>query len=318
MIEKPDSSTNPQIQILPYSKIVGQKQIKLALEIAYVTPPRVGGVLISGKRGTGKSTAARSFAKMMYGVLPVTLPINATEDRVVGGWDINQLMKGNDDWREGLLEEANKQLLYVDEVNLLDDRIINIILDVTSTGVLVVQRDAKNRAPQKVSFTMVGTMNPEEGGLRPQLLDRFGLMVNVDTESQKKERVDILKNIMDFDRETQSQDSEWLKLAHQEDAELREKLESVKNNFSQVNVPKEMMELCIDICSEFETQGNRGDYTLLMAARAQAALQKKEAIDKDCLKDVAPLVIQHRRKESGQDGWTSADDNRVVEVLDRE
>jgi magnesium chelatase subunit I len=141
------------IQILPYSQIVGQAQIKLALEIAYIAPPRLGGVLISGQRGTGKSTAVRAFARMIYDRLPVTLPINATEDRVVGGWQIDKLMASKTEWQDGLLQAANGQLLYVDEVNLLDDHIVNIILDVTSTGVLVVQRDGNDRQPESVAFT---------------------------------------------------------------------------------------------------------------------------------------------------------------------
>jgi magnesium chelatase subunit I len=164
--------SHPEIDILPYSRIVGQDEIKLALEIAYVAPQRLGGILISGQRGTGKSTAVRAFSRMVDNRLPVTLPINATEDRVVGGWKIDALMQSKSEWQIGLLEEARDRLLYVDEVNLLDDHIVNIILDVTSTGVLVVQREGQNKEPVKVPFTLVGTMNPEEGGLRPQLLDR--------------------------------------------------------------------------------------------------------------------------------------------------
>jgi magnesium chelatase subunit I len=127
--------------ILPYSLIIGQTQLKLALELAYIAP-RIGGVLLSGERGTGKSTAVRAFAQMIAEQLPVTLPINATEDRVVGGWKVNELIGGKAVWQRGLLEEADKKgMLYVDEVNLLDDHIVNIILDVTSTGVLEIQRE---------------------------------------------------------------------------------------------------------------------------------------------------------------------------------
>jgi magnesium chelatase subunit I len=130
------------IPILPYSLIVGQDTLKLALELAYIAP-RLGGVLISGQRGTGKSTAVRAFSMMVYRDLPVTLPINATEDRVVGGLDVDKLMQSDAKWKDGLLVEANGKLLYVDEVNLLDDHIVNIILDVTSTGKLDVQRDGR-------------------------------------------------------------------------------------------------------------------------------------------------------------------------------
>src|SRR5207248_7357981 len=155
-------------------------------------------VLISGERGTGKSTIVRAFAQMMYDDLPVTIPINATEDRVVGGWQIDELMRTNAKPQKGLLKEADGKLLYVDEVNLLDDHIVNIILDVTSTGVLVVEREGQD-IQEPVQFTLVGTMNPEEGGLRPQLLDRFGLMVRVVAEANPEQRRQILQTVLAFD-----------------------------------------------------------------------------------------------------------------------
>jgi magnesium chelatase subunit I len=222
------------IQILPYSQIVGQAQIKLALEIAYIAPPRLGGVL-SGQCGTGKSTAVRAFAQTIddRGRLPVTLPINATEDRVVGGWQIDELMKSEAKWQDGLLQAANGRLLYVDEVNLFDDHIVNIILDVTSTGVLVVQRDGNDRQPESVAFTLVGTMNPEEDGLRPQLLDRFGLMVSVSAESERAKRVQILQNVLKFNEERSKPKSEWLdkefKASRKRRVELEAKVRSSRD-----------------------------------------------------------------------------------------
>jgi len=128
------SGTPPEVWILPYSRVVGQDDLKLALELNHVQP-RIGGVLIAGQRGTAKSTIVRSFALMTLGELPVTLPINATEDRVVGGWWLDALMRGETREQPGLLEEAHdKGLLYVDEVNLLEDHVVNIILDVVSTA----------------------------------------------------------------------------------------------------------------------------------------------------------------------------------------
>jgi magnesium chelatase subunit I len=305
------------IQILPYSQIVGQAQIKLALEIAHIAPPRLGGVLISGQRGTGKSTAVRAFAQMIdeQRRLPVTLPINATEDRVVGGWKIDELMKSNTDWQIGLLQEANGRLLYVDEVNLLDDHIVNIILDVTSTGVLVVQRDGNNCKPENVVFTLVGTMNFEEGGLRPQLLDRFGLMVSVAAESDRAQRVQILQNVLKFDEERSKPKSTWLDKARAENEARRVKLEGAKKKFDRVEISEETISTCIELCDRFQAQGNRGDYVLTMAARAYAALEGMDTVTNECLRVVAPLALQHRRQEMGQIVWNDSDDTAVKEVL---
>lgn len=216
--------TKEVIRVLPYSRIVGQEQLKFALELAYIAP-RLGGVLISGQRGTGKSTAVRAFSQMMVGRLPVTLPINATEDRVVGGFDLNQLMLGKVERKLGLLEKANKGLLYIDEVNLLDDHIVNIILDVTSTGILVVQREAQDPEDKHISFTLVGTMNPEEGGLRPQLLDRFGIMVSITAEEEQAKRLEILQTVMDFDEAWQDgSSSEYLTEAEDENKKIKQKI----------------------------------------------------------------------------------------------
>lgn len=318
-------SATAAIPILPYSQIVGQEQIKLALEIAYVAPQRLGGVLISGQRGTGKSTAVRAFAQMVYGQLPVTLPINATEDRVVGGWKIDALMRSESTWQPGLLEEANDRLLYVDEVNLLDDHIVNIILDVTSTGVLVVQRDGQNKEPQKVAFTLVGTMNPEEGGLRPQLLDRFGLMVSVQAEADEGVRLQILQNVLTFDQAlsapTGSGLSTWLDRAKKKDIKKHEQLQQAKEKFGSVEVSPEILGLCIKLSSKFQAEGNRGDYVLAMAARACAALEGASEVSRSHLKAVAPLALQHRRPQmaqSSQEVWNEQDRETLDQLLGSE
>lgn len=310
------------IQILPYSKIVGQKQVKLALEIAYVAPQRLGGILLNGQRGTAKSTAVRSFAQMVYGQLPVTLPINATEDRVVGGWAIDKLMQSQSEWQSGLLEEARDRILYVDEVNLLDDHIVNIILDVTSTGVLVVQRDGGDKQPEKLGFTLVGTMNPEEGGLRPQLLDRFGLMVSVAAETEIDQRLAILENVMTFDRviaeQKQEKESGWLTKAKQQDVKKKEVLDTAKDSFASVEVSSEILTLCIQLTQEFQAEGNRGDYVLAMAAQACAALEGDEQVTREHIRSVAALALQHRRPEMAQSGqaiWDEKAQGRLKQVL---
>ncbi|MEJ6486917.1 AAA family ATPase [Nostoc punctiforme UO1] len=300
-----DTIIEKSIPILPYSLIVGQKQLKLALELAYISP-RIGGVLLSGQRGTAKSTAVRAFTQMMYDHLPVTLPINATEDRVVGGWRIDELMKSNPVEQPGLLKEADKSLLYIDEINLLDDHIVNIILDVTSTGVLVVQREGKSRQEQ-VSFTLVGTMNPEEGELRPQLLDRFGLMVSVKSENDIKLRKSILENVLKFDEavsmHTEENPSSYIQKYLQEDKDLKEKLVKAKDKLYKVEIPSEIVSECIQLAEDSKAQGNRADYIIALASRAYAA--RKSEVDNqevivtsDDVAAVAELVIQHRRPQA--------------------
>lgn len=332
----PISVANEQasIPILPYSLIVGQERLKLALELAYIAP-RIGGVLISGQRGTGKSTAVRGFAQMIYKHLPITLPINATEDRVVGGWCIDELMKSHPVPQAGLLEEANGKLLYVDEVNLLDDHLVNIILDVTSTGVLVVQREGKSEE-KYLSFTLVGTMNPEEGGLRPQLLDRFGLMVEVKAETKPKNRIAILQTVLQFDealswlKAGQSlEEIPYLKEAIEEDRKRKAILETARQNVYQVKVSDSMVEKCVQLASnpEFKAEGNRGDYIMALAARAAAALEQAEAngvkekateVKNEHIAKVARLVLQHRRPESEQMAWRDEDDQRIIDILSRD
>lgn len=296
------SRNDAAANIMPYSMIVGQEQLKLALELAFIAP-RIGGVLLSGHRGTGKSTAVRAFARMMdeNGRLPVTLPINATEDRVVGGWKIDTLMNESKAVPEpGLLEEANGRILYIDEVNLLDDHIVNIILDVTATGVLVTQREGL-RDEKNVAFTLVGTMNPEEGGLRPQLLDRFGLMVNVIAETDEEKRSQILHTVLDFDRERflrqQDKPTPLVDKASKEDKRYMQRLLTARKRLYDVVVPKGIARLCVQIAKEIQVEGHRGDYVMALAAQALAAGDGINEVTIEQVRRVAPLALQHRRPE---------------------
>jgi magnesium chelatase subunit I len=314
-------STQSPALVLPYSLIVGQTRLKLALELAYISP-RIGGVLLSGHRGTGKSTAVRAFAQMVYqDEQPlVVLPINATEDRVLGGWDIDQLMQSKSEWKQGLLTDAKDKLLYVDEVNLLDDHIVNIILDVAATGKLVVARDGKQENSD-VTFTLVGTMNPEEGGLRPQLLDRFGLMVNITTDTQVTDRLEILQNVLQFEDEREKRQSgkssKFLDAAEKRDRELLTQLKAAQTRFAQVKFDA-VLAKCVDLAAKFEVEGNRGERSLAMAARAYAAKENQPAVTLQHLAIVAPLALQHRRSTMTQSNdavWTDADDQTVKQVL---
>ncbi|MFI5473503.1 AAA family ATPase [Streptomyces cacaoi] len=283
--------------VLPFSRIVGQNELKKVLEIAYVMPS-VGGVLASGERGTAKSTAVRAFAHMMYGRLPVTLPINATDDRIVGGWQVDALLRGEPKQMKGLLEEAHDGLLYVDEVNLLDDHVVNIILDVVSTGLLVVQRDGLDRADVNLSFTLVGTMNPEEGGLRPQLLDRFGLMVPVSTELDTAVRRDILLTVLRFEEERRRKESAWLREGAADDRAHRARIEAARSAAGRVVLGPEAAELCAQIAVAFSVTGHRGDIVMAEAARAVAALDGRAEVGPGDVAFVAPYALMHRRPEA--------------------
>jgi magnesium chelatase subunit I len=306
--------------LLPYSYVVGQDALRRILEIAYVVPA-VGGVLVSGERGTAKSTVVRAFSRMMYGEFPVTLPINATDDRVIGGWRIEALMQGRTDPQPGLLEAAGKQgVLYVDEVNLLDDHIVNIILDVVSTGLLVVQREGLDRPEVPLSFTLVGTMNPEEGMLRPQLLDRFGLLVPVTAELDPEIRRRILLTVLRFEQERTWSSSEWLRRGTELDAQRKRELSAAREAVHEVRLTDMAASLCARIAAEFRLAGHRGEIVMAQAARAAAALDGRKETAWDDVRTVAPYAIAHRQQGAEHGSgleWTADDGERLDRVLGR-
>ncbi|MGW0628261.1 AAA family ATPase [Streptomyces sp. NPDC002758] len=312
------SRTTRGARILPYSRVVGQDELKLALELNHVVP-RVGGVLMAGARGTAKSTLVRAFALMVHGELPVTLPINATDDRVLGGWDLDALLKGETRPQPGLLEDADaKGLLYIDEVNLLDDHIVNIVLDVVSTGVLSVQREGLATA-KHLAFGLVGTMNPEEGGLRPQLLDRFGLMVTAEPLGVD-DRHRMIRTVLDFDEYLGGAgDAGWLADAERETAADRDRLEIARRRAPEVQVADEILRLCAEAAVRVEAVGQRGEIVATMAARALAALEGADQVEPRHLLRVLPMALRHRRPETahgGTFGWGPDDDSRVKDLFE--
>jgi magnesium chelatase subunit I len=299
---------NPrEVSILPYHHVIGQADAKLALALNFIAP-RIGGVLISGRRGTAKSTVVRAFSLMTYDKLPVTLPINATDDRVLGGWELDALMHGEAKEQMGLLEEANNGLLYVDEVNLLDDHIVNIILDVASTGVLTVQREAVDRV-KHIRFGLIGTMNPEEGGLRPQLLDRFGLMVTV-SELEPTLRREMVLTVIRFDEEASRPASIWLSEGIEDDLRLRKRLNDARDRLHKVRLSPEVAELCADVATAFGAVGHRGEIVTALAARALAGFDGSDEVEARHIRAVAPMALQHRRPEATHGGaaeWSGED-----------
>ncbi|SDJ28262.1 magnesium chelatase subunit I [Lentzea albidocapillata subsp. violacea] len=306
----------PGTAVLPYSCIVGQEQLKTALELSYIAP-RIGGVLATGDRGTAKSMTVRAFSIMMNRSLPVTLPINATDDRVLGGWRLDELVRGRAVEQRGLLEEAGeKGVLYVDEINLLDDHVVNIILDVSSTGILTIQREGVDRQVN-VEFTLVGTMNPDEGGLRPQLLDRFGLSVDVRAETDPARRRKILDTVLRFDEARARPDDPFLTSGMIGDSNVRTTLTEARGRLYDVKFEYDMTSLCAELAAVFGVSGHRGDVVTALAARALAAREDVPVVTRSHVRAVAPLALQHRRSQAGQRGpvhWTAEDQQRLDEL----
>ena len=297
-------------EILPYTWVVGQEALKTALELCYIEP-RIGGVLITGERGTGKSTSVRSFWHMATKKLPVTLPINATEDRVIGGWKIETFVPGKQpEVQPGLLEQADGGMLYIDEVNLLDDHIVNILLDAASTGQLVIAREHQDKR-RTVGFLLVGTMNPEEGLLRPQLLDRFGLLVRVVAERDPRARAQILERVLNM------ADSRAVAEARGDDRALRQELYRARQAVAEVAMSSEMKSKCIQLAMTFDVYGHRAELVMALAARAEAARCGAGEVTLAHIQKAAPLALPHRRKGAlpGEYRWTDNDDDELARVL---
>jgi Mg-chelatase subunit ChlI len=274
----------------PFSAIVGQEQMRLALLLSAVNP-HIGGVLIRGERGTAKSTAARALAALLPGGAPfVDLPIGATEDRVVGSFDLEAAVKhGERRFHPGLLASAHGGVLYVDEVNLLDDHLVDLLLDVAASGVNVVEREGiAHRHPAQ--FVLVGTMNPEEGELRPQLLDRFGLCVGVAAVGGIEQRVAILERCVGYDHDPEGVVARWAV----EQRALAERVARARDRVGTVTFAAADLRAIAALAAGFELAGHRAELVMLRAACAAAALDGRQAVTDEDILRVAPLALQHR------------------------
>lgn len=334
----------------PFSAIVGQDEMKLALLIAAVDPT-IGGVLVFGHRGTGKSTAVRALAallpkmKVVEGcpyhcdpesdpsscpscseipasktrkarTLPVPvvdLPLGATEDRVVGALDLERaLTRGEKAFEPGLLAQAHRGFLYIDEVNLLEDHLVDLLLDVAASGENVVEREGISvRHPAR--FVLIGSGNPEEGELRPQLLDRFGLSVDVTTPTELGTRVEVVRRRDQFERDPTHFMEKWKR----KDGKLRRQIQDAKARLDEVAVGEAALERAAQLCMALGTDGLRGELTLIRAARAVASLSGDAAVDDEHLKQVAPSALRHRLRRDPLDdaGSTTRVDRAVAEVF---
>jgi magnesium chelatase subunit I len=318
----------------PFSAIVGQDEMKLALTIAAVDP-KVGGVLAFGDRGSGKSTAVRGLAallpqmkaiigcryqcdpdddvsqcsgcrargkkaKLKSQLVPVPvvdLPLGATEDRVVGALDLERaLTRGEKSFEPGLLARANRGFLYIDEVNLLEDHLVDLLLDVAASGENVVERDGLSiRHPAKI--VLVGTGNPEEGELRPQLLDRFGLSVEVRTPEDLPTRIEVVKRRDAFESDPSGFVAQWAK----QEAMSRKQILAARERINQVKVAEQALTRAAELCMALGTDGLRGELTLVRAARALAAIEGGKSVDDAHLRRVAPSSLRHRLRRNPLD-----------------
>ncbi len=316
--------------VYPFSAIVGQEEMKLAL-ILNAIQPSIGGVLIRGENGTAKSTAVRALAAVLPELtvvsdcpfscppaqpaamcadcqarqergegLPIAqrrmrvvdLPINASEDRVVGTLDLEHaLREGERRFEPGVLAEANRGILYVDEVNLLDDYVVDVLLDAAAMGVNIVEREGISFS-HPARFMLVGTMNPEEGELRPQLTDRFGLCIDIASIHDVRQRVEVVERRERFEAEPDAFLAEYA----QEEQMLRKRILRAARSEQRVTVPRSVAELIALINIELDVDGHRGDIVMRRAARTYAAYLGADEVTPEHVYTIAPMALAHRLK----------------------
>ncbi|MBB6696690.1 magnesium chelatase subunit D family protein [Clostridium algidicarnis] len=276
----------------PFSAVVGQEKLKKALILNLINP-NIGGVLISGEKGSAKSTIVRSIANVMDNMSVINLPLNATEDRVVGSIDIKRAIKeGEKRVEDGLLKKAHNNFLYIDEVNLLSDHIVNILLEVSSTGINVIEREGISYShPSK--FVLVGSMNPEEGELRTQFIDRFGLYVEAKGEEDVELRIKIMDRCIKYERNPKEFCNEWIK----REENFKNSIEKARNLISKVIVSEENFHFAAILSAEGKCSGNRAEIILIQTAKAIVALDGRNNIEYKDIEEAAFYALPHRIRE---------------------
>ncbi|CAB3751775.1 ATP-binding protein [Paraburkholderia solisilvae] len=286
-----NATADGRAPVFPFAALLGQPELQQALLLAAVDPG-IGGVLVSGPRGTAKSTAARALAELLPDGQFVTLPLNASEERLVGTLDIETVLRdGSVRFAPGLLANAHRGVLYVDEVNLLPDALVDALLDAAASGVNTVERDGVSHS-HAASFVLIGTMNPEEGELRPQLTDRFGLMVELQNCFDPLVRQQIVKARLAFDTDPQA-----FRERHgaQQDAQAG-RIRAARAALAQLEFDEAVHQRVSALCIAAQVDGMRADLVMLRAARALAALEGAPAVSTAHVERVAQSVLLHRQR----------------------
>lgn len=276
----------------PFSAILGQTELRRCLLLCAVDPG-ISGVLAFGDRGTGKSTTVRALGQLLTAAglpLPVVdLPLGATEDRVLGALDVEHALRGEIRFRPGLLSEADGGFLYIDEVNLLDDYLVDLLLDVAASGVNRVERDGVSHV-HPARFVLVGSGNPEEGELRPQLEDRFGLATHVSTITELPARLEIVRRRLAFDADPVA----FVERFSEEERLLAERIVDARDRLEDVVLPDELLDCCVALCVEAKAVGHRADIVLTRTARAAAAFAGRMVVTRADVAAAAVPALRHR------------------------
>ncbi len=297
----------------PFSAIVGQDRLRLALVLCAVRP-EIGGVLIRGEKGTAKSTAVRALATVLSAVDDdarlVELPIGATEDRVVGSLDLQKVLRdGEHAFSPGLLARAHGGVLYVDEVNLLHDHLVDVLLDAAAMGRVHVERDGISHS-HEARFVLIGTMNPEEGELRPQLLDRFGLTVDVAASRDVEVRVEVIRARMDFEADPEA----FVRRYAEADAQVSRKIAEARVAVNSVVLPDNELRRIAALCAAFDVDGMRADLVVARTAVAHAAWRGAMTVEEEDVRVAAELALPHRRRRDPFDD-PGLDPERLDEAM---